>query len=255
MINVMDYPLLVFVLAALAMSLASWIGGALRKLPSQAGEVDGAFHVVEGGTLTLLALIVGFTFSMAVNRYDLRKSREEVEANTIGTEYLRAGLLPTADAAQVRALISSYLDQRILFYTTRTPAAVREINAKTSQLQTEMWSAVQAAGTAQPSPVVALALSGMNDAIDAQGYTQAAWKNRIPVEAWGLMIAMTLCSSMMVGYHVRAARSKFSLLLVLPFTLSISFFLIADIDSPNGGTIRINPENLISLAESLRASP
>jgi hypothetical protein len=255
MINLMNYPLFIFLLAVLAMSLFSWIGGALRKRFAEERDVDDAFHVVEGGTLTLLALIVGFTFSMAVSRYDMRKNCEEVEANAIGTEYLRAGLLPAVDTAKVRALLSAYLDQRILFYTTRSPSVVREINAKTAQLQTEMWSAVQAAGTGQPNPMVALAVAGMNDALDSQGFTQAAWKNRIPVEAWGLMMAMTLCSSMMVGYHVRASKRKLSLLLILPFTLSISFFLIADIDSPNGGLIHVGPTNLISLAESLRPSP
>jgi len=256
MINVMDYPLLVFLLAVLAMSLFSWIGGLVRQLPGQDKEVDDVFRVIEGGTLTLLALIVGFTFSMAVDRYNLRKGREEVEANTIGTEYLRAGLLPAAEATKLRALISSYLEQRILFYTTRGPrSTVEQIETKTAQLQNEMWSVAQAAGTAQPNQVVALAVSGLNDAIDAAGYTQAAWKNRIPFEAWGLMLAMTLCISAMIGYHVRATRSKFALFFVLPFTLSISYFMIAELDSPNGGMIRVSPYNLIGLAESLRAPP
>ena len=68
-------------------------------------------------TLTLLALIIGFTFSMALNRYDQRKIYEEEEANAIGTEYLRAELLPAADAAKVRTLLLNYLDQRVLFYS------------------------------------------------------------------------------------------------------------------------------------------
>jgi hypothetical protein len=254
MINLLDYPLLVFVLSVLAMSFFSWAGGVMRKRRETA-NVDDAFSVIEGGTLTLLGLIVGFTFSMAVSRYDQRKNCEEAEANTIGTEYLRTDLLPATDAAKVRALISSYVDQRILFYTTRDISVVKTINAKTAQLQTEMWSVVQAAGNAQPNPVIALALSGMNDALDAQGFTEAAWRNRIPISAWWLMAAITLCSSMMVGYHVRATRRKFALMLVLPVTVSISFFLIADIDSPRGGMIRVSPENLLSLAASLRSSP
>ena len=55
--------------------------------------------MVETATLTLLGLIIGFSFSMAITRYDLRKNYEEAEANAIGTEYVRAGLLPAADAA------------------------------------------------------------------------------------------------------------------------------------------------------------
>ena len=64
-------------------------------------------------TLTLLALIIGFTFSMAVSRYDLRKNYEEAEANAIGTELLRADLLPADDAANTRRLLRGYLDPHV----------------------------------------------------------------------------------------------------------------------------------------------
>jgi hypothetical protein len=88
--------------------------------------------------LTLLALIIGFTFSMALGRYDMRKNYEEEEANAIGTEFLRADVLPATDAAKVRALLLSYLDQRVLFYTTRDKQELGKINAMTSKLQSEL---------------------------------------------------------------------------------------------------------------------
>jgi hypothetical protein len=112
---------------------------------------------------------------MALGRYDQRKNYEEEEANAIGTEYARAGLLPAVDAAKVRALLLNYLDQRILFYTTRDEQQLAQIDAQTAKLQAELWSAVQAPAVAQPTPVIALAVSGMNDVLNSQGYTQAAW--------------------------------------------------------------------------------
>src|SRR5215475_7876194 len=66
------------------------------------------FSFVQAATLTLLGLIIGFTFSMAIGRYDQRKNLEEEEANAIGTEYVRADLLPAADAANVRNLLTNY---------------------------------------------------------------------------------------------------------------------------------------------------
>lgn len=133
------------------------------------------FGIILAATLTLLGLIVGFTFSMALGRYDQRKNYEEEEANAIGTEYARAGLLPAADAAKVRPLLLNYLDQRILFYTTRDEQQLAQIDAQTAKLQAELWSAVQAPAVTQPTPVIALAVSGMNDVFNSQGYTQAAW--------------------------------------------------------------------------------
>ena len=130
---------------------------------------------------------------MAVSRYDLRKNYEEAEANAIGTEYVRAGLVPAANAAGVRTLLRKYLDLRILFYRTRNEHELQGINAETAELQAEMWSAVQDPGVVRPSPVIALAVAGMNDVLNSQGYTQAAWWNRIPKSAWGLMITIAIC--------------------------------------------------------------
>jgi hypothetical protein len=177
---------------------------------------------------------------------------EEAEANAIGTEFVRADLLPSANAEKVRALLRNYLDQRVLFYTTRDEQQLRQIDARTAQLQTELWSAVLAPAATQPNPIVALAVSGMNDVLNSQGYTQAAWWNRIPVAAWGLMAAIAICSNLLLGYGERGAKAGRILHLVLPLVVSISFFLIADIDSPRRGVILLNPQNLVSLAESLR---
>jgi hypothetical protein len=209
------------------------------------------FAFVLGGTLTLLALIVGFSFSMTVNRYDQRKNLEEEEANAIGTEYLRADLLPAADATRVRELLRSYLDQRILWYRTRNNAKLRQINAETAHLQSEMWSIIAPPAIDRPTTVAALILAGMNDVLNAQGYTQASWWNRIPIGAWALLVTTSVFCNILVGY-IAHGRSGF-LFSILPVALSISLFLIADIDSPRRGVIRTHPQNLESLAASLQS--
>jgi hypothetical protein len=183
----------------------------------------------------------------------LRRLRTLPEANAIGTEYVRADLLPAADGAKVRALLRNYLDQRIAFYSTRDEQQIRQINARTAQLQAELWTAVAVPAVARPEPVVALAVSGMNDVLNSQGYTQAAWWNRIPAAAWGLMAAIAVCCNLLVGYGARSTKTEGALFLVLPFVVSVAFFLIADIDSPRGGIVRVHPQNLTSLAESLPA--
>jgi hypothetical protein len=66
------------------------------------------------------------------------------------------------------------------------------------------------------------------------------------------MAAIAICCNMLVGYGVRSVAVGTKLLLVLPLVVPIAFMLIADIDTPRHGIIRVNPQNLISLAESLR---
>jgi hypothetical protein len=143
------------------------------------------------------------------------------------------------------------VQQRVLFYTTRDSVQLSQINAYTAQLQGEMWSVVQNAATAKPWPSTALAASGMNDVLNSQGYTQAAWLNRIPAAAWMLMLAISVCCNLLVGYGARMTGT--GLLLFLPFVLAIAFFLIADVDSPRQGVIRVQPQNLLSLSHSLAA--
>ena len=255
MYNPIRFPLVLVVLTFLALLLSARIGAFFRKKKvERLEEVESHdLDLLVAGVLTLLALIIGFSFSMAIGRYDQRKNYEEAEANAIGTEYVRADLLPTAEAARVRILLRDYLDQRVLFYQTRDQHEFQQINARTAQLQTELWSAVHALPPAQQTPIVALAVSGMNDVLNSQGYTQAAWWNRIPVGAWILMVSVAICSNMLIGYDMRHAHPEGIRLIVLPFVLCIAFFLIADIDSPQRGIIHVRPQNLISLAQSLNA--
>ncbi len=250
--NVLHYPLLVFALALVTLWLASVAGAWLRRRnPGMADQRHEDLSVILGATLTLLALIIGFSFSMATNRYDQRKNFEEAEANAIGTEMLRADLLPATDAAGVRKLLGDYLDQRILFYINRDDGLRARIDERTSKLQAELWAAVRTPAAAQPTPVAALVLAGMNNVINSQGYTQAAFWNRIPHAAWWLMAAIALCSNILFGYRSRSGGRAGALALVLPLVVSIAFLLIADIDAPRHGLIHVNPQNLQSLAQSL----
>jgi len=171
--GLLKHPLLIFVISFAALSLASWIGAVQRRRHQLDQDVR-EYGVVENSTLTLLGLIIAFTFSMAIARFDQRKQGEATEANTIGTEYLRVGLLPPADAVKARALLVNYLDQRISYYVTRNQEELARIETGTARLQADLWTAVQAPAVANPpNPVVALAVAGMNEVIDAQGYAQA----------------------------------------------------------------------------------
>jgi len=250
--NVLDSPLLVFTFSFIAFWFSANVGAFFRKKlrPMEPNQRED-FGVLQGSALTLLSLLIGFTFSMAISRYDQRKMYEEAEANAIGTEYVRADLLSPADAARVRELLRGYLDQRVLFYSTRDAQQLRQIDTNTAQLQNELWSTVEAGAAVQSTPTIALAVSGMNDVLNSQGYTQAAWWNRIPVAAWGLMAVIAIGCNLLIGYG--AHRTNGLLFLVLPLAVSVSFFLIADIDSPRAGVIRVQPQNLISLSLSLHA--
>ena len=249
----LNHPRVLSLVLLVLMAAFAFAGVMLRSSHrAAAGNDSDDITLVVSATLTLLGLIIGFTFSMATTRYDLRRQYEEGEANAIGTEWVRADLLPAAEAAQTRALLLKYLGARIDFYQAGHGDELGAIDARSAELQSRLWGSVTPAALSQPTPVTALVVSGMNDVLNSEGYTQAAWWNRIPNTAWLLLISIACVANLLVGYATRRLdRSRTLLLIVLPLLISVALFLIADIDSPRGGLIRIPPRNLVSLQKSL----
>ena len=89
---------------------------------------------------------------------------------------------------------------------------------------------MQAPAAVHPTPVLTLAVAGMNDVLNAQAYRQAAWWNRIPIAAWGMMVAIAIFCNLLIGYGARKVEAESILLLVLPVLVSIAFLLIANIE-------------------------
>jgi hypothetical protein len=252
MAALVDRPGVLLVVSFVGLLLAALLGVVTQKVwsPVRMGDQN-ELNIVQSAALTLLGLIVGFSFSMAVSRYDQRKNLEEAEANAIGTEYLRADLMPESAAAATRGLLKRYLDQRILFYLTIDQSKLERIGADTAELAADLWASARSVAAAQPTPVSALVASGMNDVLNSADFTIAAWLDRIPIPAWWLMLMIGVGSNVTLGFGAKRFNSL--LLLVVPLTVSVSFFLIADIDSPRGGVVQVAPQNLTRLAKSVNA--
>ena len=247
-----DHPAVLFV-ATLALFVGCTRAGALARLhghrltPAERAEFD----LVRNAMFTLLGLIIGFAISMAVSRYDLRKSLEEAEANAIGTEYLRLDFMAPQTAAKARALLRTYTDQRIAFYALLDTDGAAGNAAETATTMAALWAAVAPEVDARPTQVAALVASGMNDVINADGYTVAAWRNRLPVEVWLLLILVGAGCNFLIGFGAEKLSSTTHA--ILPITASLAILLIADVEGPSNGFVRVHPENLIDAAASMKA--
>jgi hypothetical protein len=188
---------------------------------------------------------------MAIGRYDERNDLEGAEVSALSTAYVRADLLPGGAAAQVRDLLGKYAQQRILFYEVDDPKHLEQIRADTERLKSELWSAVTAPAASAPTPITALAVSGMNDLLNSEIHTDEAWRFHVPAAAWLLMLAIAVAGNLVLGLSEK--RRSATTLIILPVIVSIPFFLIADIDSPRAGVIRVVPVNLIAHAQSMRS--
>jgi hypothetical protein len=253
MAALVDRPLLLLAVSLFALVLAALIGVAAEKAWNTVKASDhNELAIVQSAALTLLGLIVGFAFAMAISRYDQRKNLEEAEANAIGTEYLRGGLMPDSAADNARSALKRYLDLRIQYYLTTDQSELARIGAARAKLEADLWAAMKSQSEASPTAITMLVACGLNDVFNSTDATAAAWLDRIPIPAWWLLAFIALGANVTLGFGLK----RFSaLLLVVPLAAAVSFFLIADIDSPRGGVVQVAPENLNRLAASLTAAP
>ncbi|MBV8488929.1 MAG: hypothetical protein JO199_00265 [Candidatus Eremiobacteraeota bacterium] len=252
MADAFDYPFILSGGIAIVLWASVYAGSRLRGTKTlEPGERDD-FGTVLTATLTLLALLIGFSFSMAAARYDSRKYDEEQEANAIGTAYARATLLPPAQRARARDLLRRYAALRIDDFITRDPARLAQIDAATAHVQSDLWETAQMFAEKRSDAIAALYASGINDVINAQGYTQASWGNRIPAVAWLLMIAIAIACSTLFGFLAQPTKGKLRRSLLVPVVVSVALYLIADLDSPRRGLINVEPNNLVSLQAALK---
>jgi hypothetical protein len=244
MLWLVDHPGVFFVTTLTLLIVSARVGVAARAHGHKLTSADGVeFDLVRNAMFTLLGLMVGFAISMAVSRYDLRKTCEEAEANAIGTEYLRLDLMPPEVSAAARALLRTYVDERIAFY--RDPNPIRE-NKKDVETMDSLWAAVAPEAKTRQTSTDALVASGMNDILNSQGYTLAAWRNRLPIEVWMLLILIAAGCNFLIGFG--AERLSPATHAILPITVALAFLLIADVEGPRNGFVQVEPVNLDDVA-------
>ena len=246
-----DHPAVLFLVLSVVFIAAVALGAfVLRPRAGLSESQRDDFKVMQGATFTLLAFIIGFCLSMAVSRYDQRKNLEEAEANAIGTEYVRADLAAGPLADSMKSALARYAQLRLADYLTRDISELSRIGRDAAALQSDLWQLAVRVAKDMPTPIGATVVTGMNDVLNSQDYSEAARINRIPLGAWVLLIAIGLCGCVMQGYGASGTLRKALLISILPLTISLSLALIADIDSPRGGIIHVQPQNLSRLIHS-----
>ena len=246
-----DHPLELFAVTLLLLWGAAQAGVLARRHAHRLSSAERAeFDLVRGAMLTLLGLLVAFAISMAVARYDLRKTYEEAEANAIGTEYLRLDLLPPESAVAARAHLRTYGAERIEYYLDHDPDRERRTDPETARTQAALWAAVLPEARVNPTQITALVVAGMNDVINSQGYTLAAWRDRLPIEVWTLLVLVAIVCNFLIGFG--AERLSWATQTILPLTVALAFVLIADVEGPRSGLVQVQPVNIRDAAEAMR---
>lgn len=201
--------------------------------------------------LGLLALLLGFTFSLALTRYEARRELVVKEANALGTTWLRAQLLEPAGKTAMSGLMRDYLDVRIAWSESESSAAVR---ARTAVLQQRLWAVTGQAVRSDPNPSLSRGLmDAMNESFDLASAREAARAAHIPDRVLHVMLLFAMLSAAMLGYSsaAKGRPQRIATAAVLGL-LTLAMVMILDIDRPLSGAIQVSQQPLEELKRSWR---
>ena len=247
-------------LILIALLMLSSLSGSLagrRKRELVSEDVKSQVSTLQGSLLGLMALLLGFTFSMTVSRYDLRKQLILEEANAIGTTYLRARLLPDPYASQATDLLREYVGIRVALSESgadeTSRSTLQAATEKAEKLHDQLWSVAQGVDSQEPRSVATgLFIQSLNEVIDLHSKRLIALDNHVPepviLMLWGvglLSMGLTSYSCSLAGWRHYVATSMMALL------IASVIGLIMDLDRPQRGFIRVSQKSMLMLQESM----
>ena len=214
-------------------------------------EKESPVSAMVGATLGLLGFVLAFTFGIAAGRFDSRRQGLVDEANAIGTVWLRAGLL-SERTDQIRALLREYVDIRLAGAESGNLA---KAVARSEEIHTQLWKIATEISNKNPNSItVGLFIQSLNELIDLHSKRVAlALRSRIPNSIWLAVYFVAILSLGAMGYHGGLAETSRSLAVVaVAITFSVVIWLIADLDRPNEGSIRVDQQAMIDLRNSMK---
>lgn len=255
-------PLLVLGLTVIILVVLAAGGGVLARRwhdrgpparEKEGGEQEG---YIVSGVLGLLALLMGFTFALAVDRFETRRALVLEEANAIGTTYLRTQLLEEPHRARISGLLVAYTDNRLaLSRITPGQPAAPALLAQNDRLLTDLWAATASAfQTIKGMDFSSAYLDSMNQLIDLDASRKAARGAHVPTEVFIVLVIYLVVTAAVLGYVLVGPRGKSAAAFMLAL-LIMSLFLIIDIDSPNRGGVREFQGPMQQLQKSMKEQP
>jgi hypothetical protein len=244
--------IIIFVIFFALMLAATEIGFRLgRKSEANTPEkTKSLVSTVEAAILAVLGLLLGFTMSMAVTRFEARKQLVLDEANAIGNSCLRTELLPAPEGTEIASILREYINVRVQYGATgNDPARLDSLRTQTARLQDEFWKRAVAYGQKNPSPMAAsLLLQSLNQSIDLESARRMALQNHVPENVIYVNGILGMLAALLVGYTfgLNGRRQIFSMC-VMCVAVTLVLTLIIDLDQPRSGLVRVSQQPMIDL--------
>lgn len=233
----------------LSVELGYWIGKKVKVQMTQ--PMKDQISTIQTAILTIFTFLLGFTFAMALARFDNRKQMVVKESNAIGTAVLRSQLLPENQRAKMNALFKQYVNVEFSI-TSRANVPAQEaqqLNTEIKRLQTLMWNEAFDATENNPLSVPAgLFATSINQVIDIKTERDIAISNHVPeIVLLGLLLFAALAIGILgYGNGLAATHARYPAV-ILCIVIALSFVLIIDLDRPNRGLTQVSQTSMIDL--------
>jgi len=241
-----------FILIILFKEIAFRIGRYVRNQSDT--EVKKLTGAVQASTLGLLALLLGFTFSMAMQRYDHRNQALIDEVNAIGTASLRSQLLPAKYRNEVAVLFEKYIDLRIAIgkIDLTKHEERKKYNKEIADIQNNLWSLGVLAASDDPRPVTSGAfITSLNAVIDSQGKRNALLQMHVPEVVLLLLFVVFISTGGILGYSAGLSGKRVAIpTIMVSFLISLIVFIIIDLDRPKRGLIQVDQGIMVELKKN-----
>lgn len=244
-----------FVTMAVVIELGYRAGTRFERQSTE--PVKGHTTAIQGALLGILGLLLGFTFSLSLQRYDSRSQAVVTEANAIGTAYLRTRMLPAPVRASARASFRRYVDLRVEsgFINLAHESDRQKLVDKTNATFNDLWEQAATAAEANPNPVTTgLYVQALNDMIDAFGERDAALERHVPEVVLFLLYGAFLLTGLIIGFTAGLSghRASFATYVMVGLIVLLVFIII-DLDRPRRGLIQVSQQPMLSLRSSIDA--
>ena len=229
----------------------------IARLARDPGGVANGAGPIEAAVFGLLGLLLAFTFSGAAARFEERRHLITEEANAIGTAYLRIDLLPADVRPELRQLFRRYVDARLQSNRKADDASTTHAEiAATAQLQRQIWEKSVAASRQPelPNSVATLVIPALNQMIDITTTRAVARQNHPPTVIYVLLAGLSLLSALLAGYVMSDTKVRsWFYMLIISGTISLTFYVIMDLEFPRLGLIRIDAadQTLVDLKNAM----
>lgn len=254
-----NYPILA-ILLMIAILICLELGrrlGMARTAVTHSAPSTGT-STIEAAVFALFGLLLAFTFSGAVSRFEQRRDLVVQEANSIGTAYLRLNLLDEVSQQKLKPLFRKYVESRLDAYSAIRAGdeAFKRGLEKSAQLQVTIWDlAAQSSEKARSPAVMTLVLPPINDMIDITATRVAAIRTHPPIIIYWLLAAFSLAGALIAGYGMAADKQRQWLhMLLFAFAIAGTTYVILDVEYPRLGFIRVDniDIHLKELLESMK---